>query len=135
MMGRPSKVFFPSHFAHRRVFYGKKYMPFDSGFGRGIRERTGCGAATMGIEPKLAGVEAVIEQDPEECLAQIVPLGERPLRHAVKEYTEHYHVERNHQGLENGLINERQSVVDMNSAIECHERLGGVLDYYERRAA
>jgi len=25
-----------------------------------------------------------------ECLAQIIPLGERHLRHAVKEYTEHY---------------------------------------------
>ena len=32
-----------------------------------------------------------------ECLAQIIPLGERHLRKAVKEYTEHYHFERNHQ--------------------------------------
>ena len=29
-----------------------------------------------------------------ECLAQIIPLGEWHLRHAVKEYREHYHVER-----------------------------------------
>jgi putative transposase len=34
-----------------------------------------------------------------ECLAKIIPLGERHLRKAVTEYTEHYHVERNHQGL------------------------------------
>jgi len=39
-----------------------------------------------------------------ECLAQIIPLGERHLRRAVREYTEHYHHERNHQGLENRLI-------------------------------
>ncbi len=70
-----------------------------------------------------------------ECLSQIIPLGERHLRYAVKEYTEHYHFERNHQGLDNWLIEERHDVVDMNSAIERHERLGGVLSYYERRAA
>jgi len=70
-----------------------------------------------------------------ECLAQIIPLGEQHLRHAVKEYTEHYHVERNHQGLDNRLIDEQQGVVDMNSAVARHERLGGVLSYYERRAA
>ena len=70
-----------------------------------------------------------------ECLAQIIPFGERHLRHAVKEYTEHYDTERNHQGLDNRLIEERHGLVDMNSAIVRHERLGGVLNYYERRAA
>jgi len=53
----------------------------------------------------------------------------------VKEYTEHYHVERNHQGLDNRLIEERQRVLDLNSAVERRERLGGILNYYERRAA
>jgi hypothetical protein len=62
-------------------------------------------------------------------------VGEQHLRHAVKEYTEHYHVERNHQELDNRLIDEQQGVVDMNSAVARHERLGGVLSYYERRAA
>jgi len=38
------------------------------------------------------------------CLAQIIPLGDNPLRKAVKEYTEHYYIERNHQGLGNELI-------------------------------
>ena len=70
-----------------------------------------------------------------ECLSQIIPLGEQHLRHAVKEYTEHYHVERNHQGLDNRLIAERQRVLDQNSAVERRERLGGILNYYERRAA
>jgi uncharacterized DUF497 family protein len=28
-----------------------------------------------------------------ECLAQIIPLGERHLRQAVREYAEHYHHE------------------------------------------
>jgi hypothetical protein len=52
----------------------------------------------------------------------------------VKEYTEHDHVERNHQGLDNRLIEKPQGEVDMNSAVVLNERLGGVLNYYYRRA-
>ena len=37
----------------------------------------------------------------EECLERVVPLGERHLRHLVSEYVEHFHTERNHQGLAN----------------------------------
>ena len=70
-----------------------------------------------------------------ECLAQIIPLGERHLRAVVKEYTDHCHLERNHQGLENELIEERSDELDMNAAVECRERVGGVLKYYDRRAA
>jgi transposase InsO family protein len=36
-----------------------------------------------------------------ECLRHIVPIGERHLRAVVREYVEHYHHERNHQGLDN----------------------------------
>jgi putative transposase len=82
-----------------------------------------------------ANAERFVRSIKSECLAQIIPLGEQHLRHAVKQYTEHYHVERNHQGLDNQLIEERHGVADMNSAIERHERLGGILNYYERRAA
>ena len=70
-----------------------------------------------------------------ECLAQIIPLGERHLRTAVKEYTEHYHLERNHQGLENELIEDRRDELNIDGSVECRERLGGVLKYYDRRAA
>jgi len=50
-------------------------------------------------------------------------------------YANHCHFERNHQGLENELIEERSDELDMNAAIECRERVGGVLEYYDRRAA
>ena len=33
------------------------------------------------------------------------------------------------------FASERYGVIDMNSAIERHERLGDILDYHERRAA
>jgi transposase InsO family protein len=69
-----------------------------------------------------------------ECLDQIIPLGEHHLRKAVKEYIEHYHFERNHQGLNNELIENPGDEPNMDGAVECHERLGGVLKYYRRAA-
>jgi hypothetical protein len=41
----------------------------------------------------------------------------------VKEHTEQYHLERNHQGLSNRLNEERQGTVDMDSAVVRDERL------------
>ena len=40
----------------------------------------------------------------EECLDRMIPIGARHFRRAVAEYVEHYHQERNHQGLDNRLI-------------------------------
>ena len=82
-----------------------------------------------------AYTERFVRSIKSECLAEIIPLGERHLRKAVTEYTEHYHLERNHQGLQNRPIKEASGAVDMNSAFAPHERLGGVRIYYERRAA
>ena len=69
-----------------------------------------------------------------ECLAQIIPLRDRHLRRSVSEYIEHYHRERNHQGLDNELIKKsgRESLRD--GPVECRERLGGVLRDYGRAA-
>ena len=71
----------------------------------------------------------------EDTAQSFSTLGERHLRAAVKAYTEHYHVERNHQGLNNELIEDRCGVADMNGDVERHERLAGILNYYYRRAA
>ena len=51
------------------------------------------------------------------------------------EYTEHYHLERNHQGLGNELIDDQRHATEMSGDVERRERLGGVLNYYYRRAA
>jgi transposase InsO family protein len=40
----------------------------------------------------------------EECLNRITPFGERHFRRAVHEYVAHHHLERNHQGVGNALI-------------------------------
>jgi len=70
-----------------------------------------------------------------ECLNKLVPLGERHLRLAVIEFVEHYHLERNHQGLENQLIMKAARPANDSSPVVRRERLGGLLNFYHRRAA
>ncbi len=82
-----------------------------------------------------AYAERFVRSIKSECLAQIIPLGERHLRKAVKEYTAHYHSERNHQGLDNELIEKPSGEPNRDGAVACQERMGGVLKYYYRRAA
>jgi putative transposase len=73
-----------------------------------------------------------------ECLDKLIPLGERHLRTAVTEFVEHYHAERNHQGLRNHLITSAatpETPSNENAPIRCRERLGGLLNFYYRRTA
>jgi hypothetical protein len=51
----------------------------------------------------------------------------------VAEYVEHYHQERNHQGLDNRLI-AGTPVIDITSRVQRRPRLGGLLNFYERAA-
>jgi transposase InsO family protein len=62
-----------------------------------------------------------------ECLDRMVPLGERHFRRALKEFTDHYHRERNHQGLENRLI-EESAPYRRAGRIRRRPRLGGLLN-------
>ena len=71
----------------------------------------------------------------EECLDKMIPIGERHLRQAIHEFVEHYHRERNHQGLGNRLIQASDGVGDARGEIACRQRLGGMLSYYHRKAA
>ena len=61
--------------------------------------------------------------------------GEQSLRNAVREFLEHYHHERNHQGLDNRIIEPDETVGSCDGEVVCHERLGGMLRHYYRRAA
>lgn len=70
-----------------------------------------------------------------ECLHKMIFFGEQPLRKAVQEFVRHYHEERNHQGLENKIIDPGDEVGQIAGNIECRERLGGILRYYYRDAA
>ena len=50
------------------------------------------------------------------------------------EYVEHYHGERNHQGLDNRLIDSSVDITRRDGPIERRERLGGLLRFYHRAA-
>lgn len=70
-----------------------------------------------------------------ETLDRMIFFGEKSLRRAVNEFVAHYHKERNHQGLDNQLIESGDDVGAVAGKIECRERLGGMLKYYHRDAA
>ena len=72
----------------------------------------------------------------EECLSKLILFGESSLRRALQQYMLHYHEERNHQGKENRILFPSQTTARRKEgAVQCRERLGGLLRYYEREAA
>jgi len=71
----------------------------------------------------------------DECLSRMIFFGEKSLHRAVNVYVEHFHTERNHQGLDNQIIEPDDEVGQVAGKIECRERLGGLLRYYYRDAA
>jgi hypothetical protein len=71
----------------------------------------------------------------EECLSKVILFGERSLRRALREYVEHFHAERNHQGKGNVLLCPRDTNIHLTGPVKCRERLGGLLRYYHQEAA
>ncbi len=82
-----------------------------------------------------AHVERFILSIKSECLDRMIFFGEQSLRRAVAELIHHYHGERNHQGLENALIESDEHVGSLDGKVRCRKRLGGMLNYYYREAA
>jgi hypothetical protein len=80
-------------------------------------------------------VSLLVPEDARWALLRLAISLHFPAGSEILLYMNHCHFERNHQGLENELIEERSDELDMNAAIECRERVGGVLKYYDRRAA
>jgi hypothetical protein len=66
----------------------------------------------------------------EECLSKVILFGERSLRRMLREYVEHFHAERNHQGKGNVLLFPRGTNFRRDGSVQCRERLGGLLRYY-----
>ncbi len=121
---------------------GTRYLIHDRDplFTRAFRERLkSSGVKSVKLparSPNLnAYAERFVRSVKSECLAKIIPLGERHLRKAAKEYTEHYHRERNQQGLDNELIEKLIDGPNMDGTVDRQERLGGILNYYYRKAA
>jgi putative transposase len=71
-----------------------------------------------------------------ECLSKLILFGEASLRRAVTQFIQHYHFERPHQGKGNQLLFPAPlSLLPRHAGrIKCHERLGGLLKFYQRAA-
>jgi transposase InsO family protein len=96
------------------------------------------GVTLVRLPPRSPNLNAFAERFVEsiraECLARIVPLGERHLRSALQAFISHYHEERPHQGLGNALIAPK-NVANGDGPVRCRRRLGGILNFYHRAAA
>ncbi|MGE0759078.1 MAG: integrase core domain-containing protein, partial [Pirellulaceae bacterium] len=121
---------------------GKEYIPMDrdGSFSPTFQELLGSsGPEPVPLPPRSPNLNAHIEQFhlsiKFECLDKMIFVGDASLRRAVGKYLSHYHGERNHQGLDNRLIAASDGIGRSIGAIECRERLGGLLRYYHRKAA
>jgi transposase InsO family protein len=98
------------------------------------------GVRSVAIPAKSPNCNAVAERFirtvREECLDHFVIMGERHLRHLLREFVLHYHGERYHQGLDGRIIRPMVGAANDNGAskIVRRARLGGLLNYYHRRA-
>jgi len=71
-----------------------------------------------------AHAERFVRSIKAECLDRMILLGERHFQRAVAEFVAHYHRERNHQGLENALIDGHQlpgvvAYIVSNASVDC----------------
>jgi len=83
-----------------------------------------------------AHAERFIRSVKSEALSRFILFGENAFRHVLSEYLAHYHQERCHQGLGNVIpFPKPQAANDLEGPIQCHERLGGLLKFYNRQAA
>ena len=72
----------------------------------------------------------------DEALSRLILFGEASLRQVLTQYVAHFHHERNHQGKGNVLLFPVVSQDTVSQGpIQCRERPGGLLKYYEREAA
>jgi hypothetical protein len=80
-----------------------------------------------------AYAEGWVRSIKEKCLSRLILCGEASLHHALTQYVTHVHHERHHQGKGNGLLFPVVSHdTPRTGPIQCRERLGGLLKYYER---
>jgi Integrase core domain len=123
----------------RQLFQGAHLWISNCQFSRtALRRRFGDAGIRVVLTPARApnanaSAERFVRSIKEECLDRIIPIGERHFRHVITEFVEHYHRERNHQGLDNRLI-AGTPVTDRTGRVRCRQRLGGLLNFNERAA-
>ena len=94
--------------------------------------------ATVLLPPRSPNLNSHLERFmrsiKSETLEWRIFFSEASLYRSVKSYLEHFHAERNHQGIENRLIAPGPEVGRTEGTFACRQRLGGMLRYYYRAA-
>jgi putative transposase len=62
-------------------------------------------------------------------------IGEGSLRRAIRDFDSHYHLERNHQGIGNRLLQAKPTPTAPGPGVRRRQRLCGMLGYYCATAA
>jgi putative transposase len=119
---------------------GKKYLIHDRDplYTSQFQEvLAGAGVKTVKLPARSPNLNAYAERFvrtiKESCLHRVILFGEPGLRRVLTQFLTHYHSERNHQGLGNKLP--FPGPHQTGGAIARRGRLGGLLNYYYRRAA
>ncbi len=104
-----------------------------------LRTLKAAGVKSVKLPPRSPNLnphaERFVRSIKESCLDRMIFFGEASLRTAVQNFVEHYHSERNHQGLANQLISPEPGHLGNASEVQRRGRLGGMLNYYYRAAA
>lgn len=122
---------------------GKRFLIHDRDplFTKGFEAILGSvGIESVKLPPRSPNLNAYAERFVrsirEECLDRMIFVNEKALERALEAYLEHYHRERNHQGLGNELIEGGADPPGAKSGrVRCRRRLGGLLRYYHRGEA
>jgi putative transposase len=95
---------------------------------------------TMALPARSPNLNAFVERwvrsAKEDCLSKLILFGEGSLSRTLAEFSAHYHRERNHQGKGNQLLfpDAADKTEQRGHAVECRQRLGGLLKFYARAA-
>ncbi len=126
--------------AHDGFLRGKRYLihdrdPLFTGAFQNVL--LGAGVKPARLPPRSPDLNAYAERFvrsiKEDCLDRLIVFGEAGLRNTLHEFGAHYHWERNHQGIGNKLIAAPR--LPSTGCIRRRQRLGGMLNFYYRKAA
>ena len=71
----------------------------------------------------------------QDALKWVIPQNENHLKKITKEWVEYYNTERNHQGINEQIIEPGNEIGRSDGEIVCKSILGGALNYYYRKSA
>jgi putative transposase len=111
----------------------------DTKYGEGFRHTLeSSGVKIVLCPPRVpqcnAHAERFVRSIKQECLSRLIFLSEGHLRKTISIFIGHYRHRRNHQGIENKLI-EAPKPLAKRGRIRCQKEIGGMLNYYYREAA